>query len=298
MTDQSLKIGNWARWGSEDQMGNLNLITPESVIRASRLVKKGRVYSLALPIRRTGVPSDLSRNPALHLMKLDGGDYLAGAKPPGGVSAADDYLIMACHGTTHIDALAHVWIENLMYNGFSGSLVRSSGAHKLGIENVRQLVTRGVLLDIARFKGIPHLEGGYAITDSDLQACAAAQGVAAGTGDVLLIRTGWLSVFYQNPDEFYRAQPGLGTSSGKWIIEREIVAVGADNIAVEVEPAEDGRSVVPLHVELLRNHGIYFMELLDLEELARDKVFEFLFVAAPLRIFGGVGSPINPLAIC
>lgn len=298
MTGNEGKMGNWGRWGTDDQLGALNHVRPEDVARAAGLVRRGRVYSLALPIRRSGIPYERSRNPALHLMKVDGGDYAAGAQPPGGVRAADDYLVIACHGTTHIDALSHVWIGEEMYNGFPGAMVRSSGAHKLAIDNVRGIVTRGVLLDAAAFKGVPHLPGGYAIDGDELEACAKAQGVGVGRGDVLLVRTGWHTVFAGDPETYHRSQPGLGVTAARWLVEREVVAVGADNVAVEVDPAEDGRSVVPLHVELIRNHGVYLLELLDLEDLARDRVFEFLFIAAPLRIVGGVGSPLNPLAVC
>ncbi len=292
------QIGNWGRWGADDQLGALNQITPDDVVAAARLVRRGRIYSLAQPIRRSGVPCERSRNPSLHLMRVDGADYMAGAKPPGGVRATDDYLFMACHGTTHIDALAHVWTGDQMYNAIPGAQVRSSGARKLGIENVRGIAARGVLLDVAAFKGDAHLPAGYAITPADLEGCAAAQGVTVGRGDVVLVRTGWRGVFDRDPDAYYRSQPGIGLACGPWIVARDVVAVGADNVAVEVDPPEDGKGPVPLHVELIRNHGIYLLELLELDELARDRVFEFLFVAAPLRIIGGVGSPLNPLAVC
>jgi len=292
------RIGNWGKWGAEDQLGALNYVAPELVVKAATLVRRGQIYSLALPIRRSGVPLEPSRNPAMHLMKLDGGDYAAGAKPPGGVRAADDYLFISCHGTTHIDALSHVWTGEEMYNGFPGSAVRSSGAHRLAMDNVRGIVARGVLLDVAAHMGVAHLDGGYAITDRDLAATARGQAVAVGRGDVVLVHTGWPAMFARDPDAYHRSQPGVGLAGGRWLIDREVAAVGADNIAVEVHPAEDGTSVVPLHVALIRNHGVYLIELLDLEALARDRVFEFLFVAAPLRIVGGVGSPLNPLAIC
>jgi len=298
MKENGPRVGNWGKWGTEDQLGALNYITAAHLVKAASLVKKGKIYSLALSIRRSGVPYDRSRNPVLHLMKVDGADYAAGATPPGGVRATDDYLLIACHGTTHIDALSHVWTGEQMYNGFPGAMVRSSGAHKLAIDNIHGIVTRGVLLDVAGFKSVPHLPGGYAITDEDLEACSRAQGTTLESGDVLLVRTGWHTVFSQDPETYHRSQPGLGRAAARWIVERQVVAVGADNVAVEVDPAEDGKSVVPLHVELIRNHGVYLMELFDLEEVARDRVFEFLFVAAPLRILGGVGSPLNPLAIC
>lgn len=290
------RINNWGKWGKEDELGALNYINREKIIETLKIVKKGEIYSLAIPIRRTNVPVYPGRNPCLHLMSIDGGDYAAGARPPGGVQAMDDYIFMATHGSTHIDALAHVSFENQLYNGFSMNDVRSSGARKCGIENIKGIFTRGVMLDLPKFKKVDHLEGGYIITADDLESCSAYQKVGISSGDILLIRTGWLNVFSEDPSKFQASSPGIGLESAKWIIKKNIVAVGSDNLALEVFPWEQN-SVVPVHVELIRNNGVYLMEYVNLEELSRDGVHEFLFVAAPLKIMGGVGSPLNPLAV-
>ncbi len=292
--------GNWGRWGPDDERGAMNLVTAEAVVKAARLVKKGSVYSLGLPINRKAPGSDI-RNPSLHLMQVDGGAFAAGSVGPGNVQMADDYIFMACHGGTHIDAFSHTWYDHKMYNGFSGNHVRStSGARKLGIDKVPSIVTRGILLDIAAHKGVPEIEPPYIITCQDLEDCARAQGTIPEPGDTVLFRTGWLPVFWKDRARWEKGQPGIGRDSVDFIRKYDIAVIGADNTAVESGPWDAGPEnlISPVHVECLRNLGVHMLELLDLEELAKDGSKEFLFITAPLPITGGVGSPINPLAVC
>jgi hypothetical protein len=157
----SNQIGNWGRWGEDDERGSLNLLDSRKILQSASFVREGRVFSLSLPIRQKNVPIFPGRNPMMHFMAVDGGDYAAGARTGAGdVKHADDYIVMATHGTTHIDALAHLWAENQMYNGHPGDLVRSSGAKKNGIQNVEWIVSKGVLLDIAAYLEVDHLESG------------------------------------------------------------------------------------------------------------------------------------------
>jgi kynurenine formamidase len=265
-------------------------------------VKRGEVYSLADDIKKDGVPIASERSPAVHLMALDGGDYAAGVKLAGGFyQAADDYLFMACQGTTHIDALSHFWYDDQLYNGHSPNRVRSYGATRLGIENLPSLATRGVLLDIANWKSVERLNGGEVITAADLQDCATASGVEIGPGDCVLIRTGWRQMFFEDHVAYHASSPGIGIDAGRWLAERQITAVGADNLAVEVITGhgkfESGAPGPVVHKLLIRDCGTYMIELLNLEEFSQVGVCAFLFVAAPLKIVGAVGSPINPLAI-
>lgn len=287
-------MNNWGKWGQDDELGALNYISSEKIVEATKLVKRGRVYQLAIPIRRSGVPMIPLRNQCLHLMSVDGGDYLAGAKHAGSAQTMDDYIFMATHGTTHIDALSHVACDNLLYNGFGIENVRSKGARKCGIQNVKGILSRGIMLDLPKSRGVKYLERSYKISADDLERCAAQQRIKVSTGDVLLVRTGWINVFYEDQKSFEEVSPGIGLEAAQWLIGNEISAIGSDNVAVEVIPWE--KEVTPVHIELIRNHGVYMMELLNLEELSRDNVHEFLFIAAPLRIMGGVGSPLNPLA--
>ncbi len=289
--------GNWGRWGREDERGAANFISPEAIAAAASLVREGRVYSLSLPVQQRGVPVFPRRSPCLHFMTLDGGDYAAGLKRKAGYQSSDDHISLPTHGTTHIDSLAHVWYDDQLYNGYLGSVVRSTGAQKLGIDKLRQLVGRGVLLDLCAWKGQCPLPGGYVITAADLQGCAAAQGVSVSRGDIVLVRTGWQQVFReQGSDAFFESEPGIGLDAARWLGELGIAGIGCDNYGVEVVPTEH-RDPAPVHRMLIRDYGVYLIELMVLDALAADRRYEFMFVAAPLLITGGTGSPINPLAI-
>jgi len=231
-------------------------------------------------------------------MSLDGGDFAAGVKLPHNARAADDYIIMPTHSGTHIDALAHVWTGDELYNGHSANYVRSYGATRCGIDKMGPLVGRGVLLDVAATKGVEVLDAGYVITASDLEACANLNGVQVGEGDTVLVRTGWLKARVGTPELFHSNQPGIGLDAARWLASRDVVAVGADNSSVEAMDW-DGRRTTPnvVHQMLIREFGIPLMELMTLEGPAQDGVHEFLLVVAPLPIKGGVGSPVNPVAI-
>jgi kynurenine formamidase len=289
--------GNWGRWGRGDERGAANFITAERVLEAASLVRSGRVYSLSLPVQQQGVPIFPRRAPCLHFMTLDGGDYAAGLKRKAGYQSADDYISLPTHGTTHIDSLAHVWYDDHLYNGYLGSVVRSSGARKLGIEKLRQLVGRGVLLDLAAWKGVPHLAPGEVISGADLRACAAHQGVELRAGDIVLFRTGWQQLFKEQGSEvFFASEPGIGLDAARYLGELGIAGVGSDNYGIEAVPTENDEPA-PVHRMLIRDYGVYLIELLALDELAADRRYEFMFVIAPLLITGGTGSPVNPLAI-
>jgi kynurenine formamidase len=235
-------------------------------------------------------------------MSLDGGDFDAGLRIHGGAyEAADDYIFMACAGGTHVDSLAHFWYDGQLYNGHSRSQIRSTGAMRLGIENLPYLVGRGVLLDVPARLGQEHLDGSHVVSPEDLEGCAEAAGVAVGPGDIVLIRTGWARVFYSDLPRYRASAPGIGLDAARWLASRDVTAVGSDNTAVETltGPAVfEGGSMGPVsHRVLIRQCGMYVMELMDLEELSEARATEFLFVMAPLRIVGGVNSPVNPLAI-
>jgi kynurenine formamidase len=285
--------GNWSRWGPDDQRGALNLIGPEAVRRGMAAVRAGQTVSLGLPMRAGKGPLAAMRQPMQHFMTRDGGDYAAGRPERGGMGFADDSILVACHGTTHLDALAHVWQDGQMWNGFPASSVTSQGAASCGIQNAGPVVTRGLLLDFSDSgRG---MSPGEAIGAEGLADAAAAAGLEPEPGDALLLRTGWLRQ-WRDGTAGVDACPGLAADCAGWLGEHGIALVGADNIAVEAYPAADG-SVLPLHIATLRDRGIYLLELLDLEELARHGAAEFLLVVAPLNIVGGVGSPVAPVAV-
>ena len=298
MTETQANTGNWGRWGPDDERGAANFATPERIRAAANAsVRTGKVYSLALPLQDHNVPVLPPRAAPQHFMRIDGGDYAAGLKRKGGFQSSDDYIALGTHATTHIDALAHVWAEGRLYNDFSADTIRSNGAKHCGIDKLLHLVGRGVLIDLCAHRGLDHLPLGEVITGQHIEDCAKAQGTELREGDILLFRTGWMDVFRkEGAAPFFKGEPGLGLDAAEWIGRKGFAAVGADNWGVEAIPVE-GSIPAPVHRRLIRDFGVYLMELFDLDGLATDRVYEFLFVAAPLRITGGVGSPLNPLAI-
>ncbi len=281
-------------WGPLDECGARNLIDAAATLRGIASVRSGRVVSLSVEIKGgSRGPATPNRAPVQHFMVRDGGDYAAGMEEAHGFGFADDVIQLPTHGTTHVDALCHVWQNGLMYNDFPASDVKSRGASRCGIEKLEPIVTRAVFVDLApETKGQP----GYAMHRDELEAAVAKTGVRPEPGDALVVRTGWLSQWREG-----KADPlvcsGLHHDCAEWIVEQGFALVAADNTAVEVLPSKDPAAAVPLHIRLLRDNGIYLAELLDLEELARVGQSSFMLCVAPLRIIGGTGSPINPVAV-
>jgi kynurenine formamidase len=299
------RLTTWGDFGPDDEKGAVNLITDEHRRKAAGLVRRGKVISLALPIRDRQGPMGVNAigrfNPMHHMTKTasESGPITMGAE----TDFTDDMLVIGCHSTTHWDALSHIYYEGKLYNGASADGVDESGSSHSDIDAVHEdLVGRGVLLDLARHLGVEELEPGYAVTPEELTACAEKQGVEVGQGDILLIRTGVLNrVDGDDWSAFHAApRPGLHYTTVEWMKDRGVAAAAADNNGVEAPSTLDGVRN-PLHMLALRDVGIHLGEFWDLEELAADcaadGVYEFLLAAQPLRIDGGVGSPVNPLAI-
>ena len=291
--------GNWGRWGDDDERGTLNLITPEAVLAASKVVRTGKVYNLGLPVSRYGTPVFPYRGAPQRLTLTSQTDAemnkMYGALE--GVGANEDVLVIAAHNGTHMDALCHVYADEHMYNGHSAQEFTShNGAPHCGIEKSGGFAGRAVVLDVAGHQGVDWLEPGTIVSAEDLEACRAAAGVELGAGDILLVRTGWLDLFASlQGAEAPFAQPGLGASTIDYIADHDVAAVGCDNAAVEVIPF-DGQ-FLELHIQLLVQRGVTFLEHLVLSPLVADGVKECLLVVAPLLVTGGTGSPINPIAI-
>lgn len=279
---------NWGRWGATDERGTLNLLTPTIVQQAAGLVKTGKVYSLAMPLEAEG-PQWPSRHKTWRVTTF--------RNPPGERGSADDVVAMHSHSGTHMDALCHIWYDNQLFNGYSAAdHVTSTGATRNAIHNVPFIVGRGLLLDIAGWKGVDHLELGEAITAADLDACAAAQGVTVQPGDLLLLRTGWMHIFHSDRALYNQGEPGIDTSTIPWLKAHDIVAICADNQAIEVF-SEMPPPELPVHAAAIRDLGIYLVENLNLDALAADKVYECLLVISPLPLTGAIGSPVNPIAL-
>lgn len=296
------RVSNWGRWGAEDERGTVNFVTADKVRQAAGLVRSGRVFSLGMEFGAGGpqIGQGGRVNP-LHLMSA-----IDGALPgyPGEFRYADDVIVMGLQCATQWDSLAHVHYGGQLYNGFPAATTTAAGASRNGIDKqAAGVVSRGVLLDLARAAGVEALAPGYAIGVADLEAAERTQGVTAGTGDVLLLRTGHLAAYKGHQDRvaYMRMMPGLGLACAEWLHRREVAAVASDTNAVEVIPFEDPALPLPFHMVAIRDMGLLLGEMFDLDELAADcaadGVWEFLFSAPPLRVTGGIGSPLNPLAV-
>jgi kynurenine formamidase len=302
----ALRHRTWGRWGPDDELGAANFVQPETVLRAAGLVRRGAVFSLAMPMDRSGPQTGVNGrvNPQ-HVMLKDGGDMLTAPPGPGEIRATDDAVYMPLQSSTQWDALCHIFYEGQTYNGRGPASVDSQGARFNSITNLRdRAVGRGVLLDVARWAGRAWLDPGEAIQAGHLEACAQAQGVEVGEGDFVLVRTGQMASCRARDDWAGYAggdAPGLGVSAADFLCPRGVTAVALDTWGIEAMPYESAAVRAPLHVVLLVNAGVYIGEMWDLEQLAadcaNDGVYEFLLQAAPLTITGAVGSPLNPIAV-
>ena len=303
------ELSNWGRWGDDDQIGTLNNIDPEDIVSAAKLIRKGKVFALGLSLKEQ-IQSGLfgGRWNPLHQMLATGTDAAAGKQDGDGkayLRYADDAINTPCQASTQWDALCHIFLDDKMYNGYPATDVTVQGAGQLGIEHVRnKMVGRGVLLDIARHKGVDSLDDGYAITNDDLTDCAEAQGVDIGKGDFVIVRTGHQERCLNSGDWSGYAggdAPGLAFETAHWIRQTDIAAICADTWGCEVRPNETDEANQPWHWVVIPAIGISMGEIFYVKELAEDcaddGVYEFFFVAPPLHLPGAAGSPINPQAI-
>jgi kynurenine formamidase len=302
---------NWKRWGPEDEIGALNLLTAQQVLRGVAAVRQGRVFTLGLRIADpAGDPVWPGRAETMRYNTQDRSTYVFGktSPAPGGNEYADDVAVMFLQGTTHTDALGHAWHDGQIYNGYSAdTTVRAMSKASVLPLAEHGIVGRAVLIDIARHLGKDHLERGETFKLRDVLAAADKQKSPLERGDILLIRTGWLKVFYEKGKEaFYQepfTEPGLvyEPEVPKWFHEMEIPAFGTDTAANEVTYHPPTGVVSALHNCLMRNLGVVFTELLSLDVLAddcaNDGQYSFLYVGAPLKVVGGTGSPTNPVAV-
>jgi kynurenine formamidase len=297
------EMKRWGLWGAQDQHGALHYLTPQRVAASARLVRDGVSVTLSLPLN-TQAAIDNPR-PAVHRMILPGmsasGEADSGSEAPEFVK---DYIGVDYHndGHTHIDALCHVDYRGLLYNAQQIDTATADGATVDTIDVLKDgLVGRGVLLDIPRLRGVPWLEPGEHIFHDDLEAAERAQGLAVGEGDILLIRTGHVRRLNElGPWDTARHKAGLHPTAMSFVAGRRVAALGSDGNSDTAPSATDGVGF-PIHILAINALGVHLLDYLQLEDLRaaceRAGRWEFLFVGAPLRIPGGTGSPINPLAI-
>jgi kynurenine formamidase len=285
---------NWfpSRWGAADQRGAANRITPAKVLEAKNLITTGTVYQLGR-VYEAAMPIFGTRHFSLKIPQTFG---------PLGTNKMmyHDELVSAelAQVGTQFDGLGHVGVGDLFYNGNNrADFAKADGLLKLGVENVGAITTRGVLLDIAALKGVAQLAGGYEITAADVQGALARQKTEIHAGDVVLVHTGWGSLWLKDNAKFNASAPGVGLEAARYLVEREVVMIGADTWSMEVVPNPNPDLQFPVHQLLIPRNGVYIFENLATEDLARDRVYEFAFFFAPLKLKGATGSPGNPIAI-
>lgn len=288
------ELSNWGRWGKEDQLGTLNLITPEKRRAAAALVKDGVSVSLSRDAAKEKAVDNSS--PFSHVMDA------TGSGNPG--QYAMDTVSVSYHGWahTHMDALSHMFYQGHMYNGFSQKETTKTGAGRLGVQHVKNgIFTRAILMDIPRLKGVPYLEPGTPIYPEDLEAWEKKAGVKVSSGDVVFIRTGrWARRAAKGPWDVSKSAAGLHASCAPWLKARGPAMLGSD-AASDVMPSGVAGVEQPIHQLVLIAMGTPIFDNCDLEAVAEAaaarKRWEFLITASPLSIVGGTGSPLNPIAV-
>ena len=286
---------------AQDQVGAPKNLTPQVVKNAVDLVKEGKRYSLARTLE-IGIPTHPFHHPLFYATYRSIPQSLQMfGQFENQLGAMNERVELVMHTGTHLDALNHVSRGTKMYSGYdAGEITTTFGTSALGAENIPPLVTRGVLIDVPGLQGVESLDKGYAISPKDIEDALAHQGVAGGIqkGDVVLFHTGWGAKWWMKDNAMLSSgDPGPGVAAAKYLAEKGVVATGSDTVAFEVVPFENPKRAFEVHQILIVDNGIHIMENLKTEELARDKVYEFLFVALPLPLKGGTGSPIHPVAI-
>lgn len=283
-----------SRYGPSDEIGAANLITPESVLKATKLVKTGKTYPLAVPIDKN-LPA--FRHRSFHLTNVQ--PYEAGGSTWGpNKFTFNDELVVGWTGVgTQLNGIGHIGINYVYYNGNRAQdFVSVEGVKKLGIEKVPPMVARGVVLDMTALYGAPIVPENTEFTVADIEKVAKMEGITIQKGDVVLFNTGWLELIGKDNKKFLDVEPGIGMEAAQWLADKDIIAFGGDTWASEIYPAKDGREF-PVNQFMLAKQGIYNLELIDSRALVRDKAFEFLFVLGQPLYIGSTQVNINPVAI-
>jgi len=305
------RFKNWGRWGKDDEIGTLNFTSASDIVAAARLVRKGKVISLALNYDERGPQGGKTKYPALgrfnpiHVMTRTGTDAYSGVLDHRKIRGTDDLVIMGLQSGTQWDGLGHILYYDNMWNGYDCRNVTSAGALKGGIEKTREkMVGRGVLLDVARALGKKWLPDGFAITNEILDHTEEKMGVRVRRGDYVMVRTGHIErcLASKTWDGYPGGDaPGFAFETVEWLHKKEIAGVATDTWGAEVRPNETEDTNQPWHWITIPIMGLTVGEIFDFAALAKDCAedgrYEFMFVAPALPITGAVGSPVNPLAI-
>jgi kynurenine formamidase len=291
-------------WGPDDQLGALNMMTPSSQAAIMSRADASTVYDLSIDYF-VGMPSfQAAGDPSyqMYMSHTPGGTAVDNLNGVGDevnrrVCYSGDVVFMYTHTGTHIDALNHFGVDGRIYNNFTPEEhLGSRGWTKGGAEQIPPIVARGVLIDVATLKGVECLPPSYAITVEDCEDALAMAGLTLREGDVPMIRTGRMA-FWPDGSKVLGDPPGLSLEAGRWLTAQGIIAVAADQECVEVGPSQHEDNWLPGHCHFLAEAGVPMIELVNLEELARDGVREFCLIAAPIRLRGASGAPLRPIAM-
>ncbi len=301
--DTRNKVRNWGRWGDDDVLGTLNLLTDEAVAAAAAEIQTGRRFSLALDLKLDGVqlgavPGRV--NPLRTMVAIN-----SGMSPDAdSFKTSDDVVFMGLQAATHWDGLGHVSYSDTLYNGIPAHTITEWGATRVGIENVKTLTGRGVLLDVAKQHGVDTLPLDHVITAEDLDAAAAMGNIEMRSGDIALLRTGLMAQYHAGQKEVYNGwtgSPGPGLSAVEWFHENNIAAAATDTFIFEIFPSELDDAMLAVHMLDVVDMGLTQGQNWDMEALsadcAADGRYSFFLEASPQPFVGGCGSPVNPVAI-
>jgi kynurenine formamidase len=281
-----------SKWGANDERGSANHMKPQSVLNAVKLIKTGEVIELG-HVLSDKMPFFGTRRFDVHIKRTFLNQF-------SNMRGSNEEIVISEIGQvgTQLDGFAHQTHLNSWYNCFKvDENATRSGFTKLGIHNVGALITRGVLIDVAGFKGVETLGDNYEITVEDIEGALKKQNVTLQPGDAVIINTGWGKLWGKDNARYVKSCPGIGVKAAEWLVGKDPMLIGSDNWPVEVAPNPDKQVSLPVHQITLVVNGIHLLENLKLDELAAKGVSEFAFMMQPLKIQGGSGSTVAPIAV-
>lgn len=282
-----------SKWGAGDERGSGNLMKPEQVLKAVKLIRTGEIIELGEVLDPEKMPYFPGRQLSILTKRTN-------VLPQSNRRISNEEMVIGELGQigTQLDGFSHQGIDNGFYNCFKQDQIATrTGFTKLGIEKVGTLMTRGVLLDVAALKGVEMLPDTYEITVADLQAALKRQNLTLQPGDAVIINTGWGKLWGKDNVRYIKTDPGIGVAAAEWLAKQNPMIIGSDNWSVEVNPNPDPKIGSPVHQILLAVNGIHMLESLKLDELASKRVNEFAFILEPLKLKGATGSTVTPVAI-
>jgi len=285
-----------SKFGPQDQIGNLNLVTPEKTLAATRLVTKGKSYRLGIETNKD-TPAYPPRT--FNITIVQPGQNAGNTLGPTKTTYNDDMINGWAGIGSQLDGLGHIGIDNLYFNCNKGpDFAMTDGLKKLGVENVPAIATRGVLLDMAGYFNTDIVKEGTPFNRAEIEGAMKRQGIKSiDKGDVVLFYTGWLKLIGKDNKRFGSAAPGLGRDGARYLASLGVAIIGSDTWSFEVVPFEKDAGVFEVHQILIPRNGIHILENINTEEMVKDQAWEFLFTLGPARITGGVQAIVNPIAI-